>query len=124
VRGGVCITHGAIKKHKICSHEGCNNIAIRRGVCWTHGAKINASSRDVAPMPGEGGVCYMHRGKSGINTNNNSTLVTSANVTPPIPPHQSIDYEEEEELNSWIWKSCRIPRNYASKKCNLRHAWR
>jgi hypothetical protein len=66
----------------------------------------------------KGGVCYRHREKSGINTNNNLTLVTSADVTPLIPPHQSIDYEEEEELNSWIWKSCRIPKYGASKKCN------
>jgi hypothetical protein len=48
---------------------------------------------------GKEGVCYRHYEKSGINTNNNSTLVTSAYVTPPIPPHQSIDYEDEEELN-------------------------
>ena len=28
-----------------------------------------------------------------------------------VPPsHQSTDYEDEEELNSWIWKSSRIPR--------------
>jgi hypothetical protein len=91
VKGGVCITHGA--KHKRCSFEGCTNGARKRGVCVTHGEK------------------------SGINTNNNSTLVSSANVTPPILPHQSID-SDEEELNSWIWKSCRIPKYCASKKCN------
>jgi hypothetical protein len=79
-------------ERKRCIFEGCTNQAQKGGVCVTHGKK------------------------NGINTN--STLVTSADVTPIIPPHQSIDYEEEEELNSWIWKSCRIPKYGASKKCN------
>jgi hypothetical protein len=57
--------HGATRKR--CIFEGCTNGSVK------------------------GGVCYRHREKSGINTNNNLKLVTSANVTPPIPPHQSID---------------------------------
>jgi hypothetical protein len=36
-------------------------------------------------------------------------LQPNADVTPAIPPHQSImNYEDEEELNSWIWKSRRL----------------
>jgi hypothetical protein len=56
----------------------------------------------------------MHGSKS-INTNNISTIQSNA-IPSSIPPlHQSIDYEEEEELNSWIWKSCRIPRHYMER---------
>jgi hypothetical protein len=119
INGGVCITHGAIKK-KRCSFKGCTNGAVKGGVCVTHGATRKGCSFEgcTSNARGKEGVCYRHREKSGINTNNNSTLVSNADVTPPIPPYQSIDYEEEEELNSWIWKSCRIPKNYASKKCN------
>ena len=54
----------------------------------------------------KGGVCYRHRSKS-INAKNNLTLLQlNAGVTPAtIPFRQSIEYEDEEELNSWIWKS-------------------
>jgi hypothetical protein len=41
----------------------------------------------------------------GIKSNNNPTLQPNANVTPVILSSQSINYEDEEELNSWIWKS-------------------
>ena len=43
VKGGVCITHGAIMKRKRCSLEGWTNGAARGGgVCITHGAKVEA----------------------------------------------------------------------------------
>jgi hypothetical protein len=25
---------------KACSHDGCTNNALKRGICWRHGAKI------------------------------------------------------------------------------------
>jgi len=58
---------------------------------------------------GEEGVCYRHRSKS-INAINNPAQ--EANAVPPSVslPHQAVDYEEEEELNSWIWGSSRMPR--------------
>ena len=80
IKGGVCVTHGAKKKR--CSVEGCTKYKMK------------------------GGVCYRHRSKS-INAKNNLTLLQlNAGVTPAtIPFRQSIEYEDEEELNSWIWKS-------------------
>jgi hypothetical protein len=88
LKEGVCITHGTMIKS--CSSKGCTNGAAKEGVCCMHGSKS-------------------------INTNNISTIQSNA-IPSSIPPlHQSIDYEEEEELNSWIWKSCRIPRQYMER---------
>jgi hypothetical protein len=43
------------------------------------------------------------------SNNNDLMLQPNADVLPAIPPHQSImNYEDEEELNSWIWKSSRL----------------
>jgi hypothetical protein len=72
------MTHGA--KRKQCSFEGCNKCAIK------------------------GGVCKRHCSES-INIINNPASQAKGAVTPAIPPHQSICYDEEEELNSWIWRS-------------------
>jgi hypothetical protein len=52
----------------------------------------------------KGGGCYRH----GLKDLNKSPKVQpNANVTPSIPSHQSINYEDEDEdeLNSWIWRS-------------------
>ena len=38
VRGGVCVTHGAMVKR--CSFDGCANGVFKGGVCWTHGANL------------------------------------------------------------------------------------
>jgi len=35
------LTHGA--KRKRCSHERCSSFAKRKGVCVTHGAKVEAA---------------------------------------------------------------------------------
>lgn len=51
-----------------------------------------------------------HRSKS-INAINNPAQ--EANAVPPsvsLPHQQAVDYEEEEELNSWIRGSSRMPR--------------
>jgi hypothetical protein len=109
-KGGVCITHGAMTKR--CSFDGCNNHVVKGGVCVTHGAK---KTRKVCSHTGctsyaqKGGVCYRHRTKSiNINANNNPTIRPNA-VTSAIPPHQPMNYEDdEEELNSWIWRSSRM----------------
>jgi len=47
-----------------------------------------------------------------INNNNNLMLQPKADA---IPFHQSINYEDEEELNSWIWRSnARMASHFAS----------
>jgi len=101
---GVCVTHGAKRKH--CSHKGCANGAIRRGVCWTHGAKVKQCSiKACTKGVVEGGVCYIHRSKNSINANNNP----SQEAIPELPSNlssQLINHDDEEELNSWIWRSC------------------
>jgi hypothetical protein len=130
VKGGVCITHGAIKKHKRCSYEGCSNQVVKGGVCITHGAKVKRCSfKGCTKHVQKGGVCithgakkkqcsfegctssakkdrvgYRHRSK-GINSNNIPTLQPNPEL-PSIPPlPQSINYKDEEAINSWIWRS-------------------
>jgi hypothetical protein len=73
------MTHGA--KRKQCNFEGCTN----------HSQK--------------GGVCYRHCANGGTNSNNNPTLQPSIDIIPAIPPLQSVNNEDEEELNSWILRS-------------------
>jgi hypothetical protein len=137
VKGGVCITHGA--KVKRCSHEGCTNVAVKGGVCVTHGAKVtqcDVTTRDVptsvkgeefVPRMAQQGndaaimdVPHMPRKEEYAQdiaqkapSYQQTTQHEEAKNTLPssVPPsHQSTDYEDEEELNSWIWKSSRIPR--------------
>jgi hypothetical protein len=36
VKGGVCVTHGAIQKQKRCIFEGCTNNSRKGGVCYRH----------------------------------------------------------------------------------------
>jgi hypothetical protein len=36
--------HGA--KRKLCSSEGCTNLARKRGLCFRHGAKVKLCSSD------------------------------------------------------------------------------
>jgi hypothetical protein len=113
VRGGVCITHGA--KVKRCSFEGCTNQAKKGGVCVTHGAKMKRCSFDGCTSNAKkGGVCYRHRSKSGIITLTTNPVLQSNDVPSFVLPHQSVDYEDEEELNSWIWGSSRMPRKLGS----------
>lgn len=70
--GGVCVTHGAMKKR--CSFEGCTKYVVKEGVCITHGTKIKScSSKGCTNGVAKVGVCCMHGSKS-INTNNISTI--------------------------------------------------
>jgi hypothetical protein len=107
-RGGVCVTHGAKKKR--CSHKGCTNQTVVGGVCITHGATVKCCSfEDCNNHAKKGGVCYRHRTKS-INANDNPTLQLN-DVTSVMSHHLPMNYEdEEEELNSWIWRSSRRAR--------------
>ena len=113
-RGGVCYTHGATRKQ--CSFEGCTNRAVKAGVCITHGAKKKRCSHEGCNnQVYKGGVCRRHSSKNLNATNNN-------HVTPVIASRRSVDYdyEEEEGLNSWIWKSTRRDAlNYASGTSSL-----
>ena len=106
VKGGVCITHGA--KTKRCSHQGCTNKVYTGGVCVTHGAKVSARKRctfeGCSSYAQKAGLCKRHCSES-INAIINTAAQAKNTVTPSLPPSQSIDYEDEEELNSWIWRS-------------------
>jgi hypothetical protein len=115
VKGGVCVTHGA--KTKRCSHEGCTNQALKGGICVTHGArKKRCSFKECTNQVQKGGVCRRHGSKNINATNNND-------VTPVIASRRLVDYdyEEEEELNSWIWRSNIRPSQYTIKG-NLRES--
>ena len=99
-KGGVCITHGAIKERKRCSHGGCTKQAIKGGVCVTHGAKVKLCSVEGCTKQfKKGGVCYRHRSKSIITINNPSQEAITELRT---------NNQDEEELNSWIWRSSRV----------------
>ena len=67
-------------------------------------------------------VCERHCSES-ITINN--PLQEAITMVPPIPSCQSMNFEDEEELNSWIWRSSHIQRNGARKimrnKCQWRH---
>jgi len=55
-RGGVCIRHGA--KDKRCSSKGCTNQVTNGGVCVRHGAKRKlCSSEGCTNMAIKVGVC-------------------------------------------------------------------
>jgi hypothetical protein len=82
-REASCITHGAKRYVYICSHKGCNNIAVKGGVCITHGAITAATAMF---------------GLESINSNNNPTLQPNA-FTFAILSHHAVDYKDEEEHN-------------------------
>jgi len=57
----VCCRHGA--KMKRCSSEGCTNIALKGGLCWTHGEKPKCSASECTNYAIAGGVCWSHGAK-------------------------------------------------------------
>jgi hypothetical protein len=58
------------KKKPKCSHDGCTNSSIKRGVCWRHGAKNLVNNRKRCSAEGcknhvhKGEVCIHHWAKS------------------------------------------------------------
>jgi hypothetical protein len=111
-KGGVCVTHGA--KLKRCSFEGCTNCVVKGGVCVIHGAKRErkrCSFKGCSSYAQKAGLCKRHCSKSIITLTN---PVLHSNAVPPSVPPQAVDYEDEEELNSWIWGSSRMTRELGS----------
>ena len=107
VRGGVCITHGAMTKR--CIFKGCARKAVIGGVCITHGAIVERKRCNFEKCTSnaqKGGVCRRH---FEIKANNINPTLQPNTVTPAIPSRQSFNYEDEDEeqLNSWIWRSSR-----------------
>ena len=59
LKGGVCMRHGA--KLKLCSSEGCTNVALKWGVCIRHGAKVKLCSiQGCINRRVRNGVCRRH----------------------------------------------------------------
>jgi hypothetical protein len=50
-------------------------------------------------------VCIRHNTED-ITTNNNAAPQARNAIASFAPPHQSDSFEDEEELNSCIWRSC------------------
>jgi hypothetical protein len=68
---------------KLCSRSGCTNQVKKRGLCITHGAMLKqCSHKGCNNHAKNGGFCITH----GVE----------------------MKLEDEEELNSWIWRSSRI----------------
>jgi hypothetical protein len=63
VKGGVCRRHGA--KSKRCSNEGCTNIAHAGGVCIRHGAKVKLCSSEGCTNQARKGGCAPDMGQRG-----------------------------------------------------------
>jgi len=103
-KGGVCVTHSAkVSARKRCSFKGCTNHVQRRGVCVTHGAKVKRCSFKGCTSNAR---TLLQTWLEKFQRNNNPTLQPNADFTPiNDPPHQSTNYENEEELNSLIWRS-------------------
>ena len=50
-----------IRKRKKCSHDDCENIAVKDGVCYKHGAERKKCSHDDCEnIVVKDGVCYKH----------------------------------------------------------------
>ncbi len=63
-KGGVCVKHGASWTKKLCNNEGCTNGAVEGGVCMKHGAKIKqCNSEGCTNYAQNGGVCIKHGAK-------------------------------------------------------------
>ncbi len=61
INGGVCKRHGAKRE---CRHEGCTSHAVKGGVCIRHGAKMKRCISDgCANQAVKGGVCIKHGAK-------------------------------------------------------------
>jgi hypothetical protein len=59
IKSGVCFKHGAIRKK--CSHDNCENNAIKSGVCIKHGAIRKKCSADGCDNNAKiNGVCFKH----------------------------------------------------------------
>jgi hypothetical protein len=58
-----------------------------------------------APSDREEFVTCIATNNNNNSNNNNLMLQPNAEVITAIPPHQLMNYEDEEELNSWIWRS-------------------
>jgi hypothetical protein len=123
IKSGVCITHGAKKKQ--CSFKGCTNQARIGGVCITHGAtKKRCIFEGFRNGVVKAGVCITHGAKL-----QHPPKVKNANDNNPEPPQNVVPtavlsrqlsnfFDDEEELNSWIWRSSQMARNFgASKSC-------
>ena len=62
---GVCIRHGA--KVRRCKHDGCTNQVVRGGVCKRHGAKVKGCKhKGCNNLARNYGVCYRHGAKKYI----------------------------------------------------------
>jgi hypothetical protein len=94
-RGGVCWTHGAKVKCKLCSSDGCANQAILRGVCWRHGANRNPNDESTAfALSRESAF----DATTATLPNQRTTAASRVRETSSIPPQvilcQVIDYVE------------------------------
>ena len=59
--GGVCIKHGAKKRRKICTHEGCTKLSQNGGVCAKHGAVLKTCKHDgCTNQRKQRGFCTRH----------------------------------------------------------------
>jgi len=59
--GGVCIKHGAKKRRKICTHEGCTKLSQNGGVCAKHGAVLKTCKHEgCTNQRKQRGFCTRH----------------------------------------------------------------
>jgi hypothetical protein len=85
----------------------------------------DAASRGVPIKLSRGEFVVGIARKAYVIAINNPSLEAISELPSIPPPHQSINYEdEEEELNSWIWRSSRIPRKFVERpRKQIRIRW-
>ena len=86
--------HGAKKKR--CSREGCTNYAMRRGVCWRHGAYRNTNNDESTAFGSEFEQTTVARSKS--NEHATGSPIIGQGVARDVPGEVTILCQEIVEV--------------------------
>lgn len=98
--------HGAMKKR--CSFEGCAKYIVKEEACIMHGAtKKRCSVVGCTNQVQNGGVCVTHHHGANLTPKQPPNLVP----TLLLPSHQLVNFDDEDELGAWIWRSNQTARD-------------
>ena len=76
-RRGVCDRHGAKSK---CSEDGCTNAAVREGFCFRHGGKVTCSHEGCTNLACRRGVCATHGAKPKCSEDGCTNIATKGGL--------------------------------------------
>jgi uncharacterized protein (UPF0179 family) len=96
---------------------GCTKQAQKGGVFKTHGAKVMCKRCSykgcTSYSRGKLGLCMKHQSEECIITNENPSHEAITELPLSTPSRHSNYDVDDEELNSWIWRSSRMQRYVA-----------